>query len=659
MNDPARIQAADPATAPATLARLAYEHPELRATIAANPSAYPELLTWLQASGDPAVDAAIARRGAAPTAPAAPPVGGHGSWAPQGAQQAAPQGQPAWAPQATSQAAWGPQPGASVNPGLGSQGAGSYTFAGGAGGFGAPAVSAYDSGEPRRSRRGLVIGGAVAAGVVVLGGGAWAAKTLIFDKLGGAETPEAAVVQLVEGAADKDFVAVYGALSPAEVSGVKTQLDSLLAKSADVKGLGSYETQLKDIVDGLDVQLTGLEVRSEPITDGVSKVYLSQGQLTVDGDVQKIADAFVDATYEAVQSGGAMDLLQGGLGGSPADMLPDKETLRAEMVTQLDEALPATVSAADLRTEEFGEAFLVAVEEDGAWFVSPYLTLGEYALVASDGTRGTLPAATAIKSFGSATEAAAGLVDGIVSYARTGNPHDVAVTLPLAERRLAALYLPTFEGLGDDMAGFEIRSNTFGERSADGSTARVVPKGFELYYTQDGQELSAVFDGPCMTLKVTAMGEGKVCTDQAPLIKELGMQDLSVVAVQEDGTWFASPTATMADAMGILGERSIALVKDGRLDDEAWMASEAEALQSYLMDQPLFASMFGMFTPDYSDYAEGGGETSVPGLDQSQDQAQQSQDLDLGQLDELPLGDELTDEELQRQMEELLSGASS
>lgn len=55
--------AADPATAPAVLARIAQEAPELRAHLAANPAAYPALLDWLGGLGDPAVTAALRRRG--------------------------------------------------------------------------------------------------------------------------------------------------------------------------------------------------------------------------------------------------------------------------------------------------------------------------------------------------------------------------------------------------------------------------------------------------------------------------------------------------------------------------------------------------------------------------------------------------------------------
>lgn len=55
-------QAADPSTPLQVLADIAGSEPALRPYVAANPSAYPELLSWLAQLGDPAVDEALRRR---------------------------------------------------------------------------------------------------------------------------------------------------------------------------------------------------------------------------------------------------------------------------------------------------------------------------------------------------------------------------------------------------------------------------------------------------------------------------------------------------------------------------------------------------------------------------------------------------------------------
>ncbi|MGR0159192.1 DUF7937 domain-containing protein [Paenarthrobacter nitroguajacolicus] len=55
-------EAADPASPPSRLHEIAAQHPEARPVIAANPAAYPSLLSWLAEQGDPRIDAALAQR---------------------------------------------------------------------------------------------------------------------------------------------------------------------------------------------------------------------------------------------------------------------------------------------------------------------------------------------------------------------------------------------------------------------------------------------------------------------------------------------------------------------------------------------------------------------------------------------------------------------
>ncbi|WP_194835927.1 hypothetical protein [Nocardia sp. XZ_19_369] len=59
---PDGARAADPLTAPAVLYEIAQRWPQLRARIATNPAADPDLLTWLSELGDPEVDRALANR---------------------------------------------------------------------------------------------------------------------------------------------------------------------------------------------------------------------------------------------------------------------------------------------------------------------------------------------------------------------------------------------------------------------------------------------------------------------------------------------------------------------------------------------------------------------------------------------------------------------
>ena len=64
--DPAEVavlaEAEDPGTPPLRLQELATDEPIARPAVAANPAAGPELLTWLRALDDPAVNEALRRR---------------------------------------------------------------------------------------------------------------------------------------------------------------------------------------------------------------------------------------------------------------------------------------------------------------------------------------------------------------------------------------------------------------------------------------------------------------------------------------------------------------------------------------------------------------------------------------------------------------------
>ena len=119
-------QAADPSTPGQVLADIAALRPDLRPAVASNPATYPGLLDWLKSLGEPAVDAAIAARPAAPTqalpvTPAAPtqplPAAGGAPPAPSWAgQSTVPSAAPAGP--APGQAAFGaPAPGYGAPPG--------------------------------------------------------------------------------------------------------------------------------------------------------------------------------------------------------------------------------------------------------------------------------------------------------------------------------------------------------------------------------------------------------------------------------------------------------------------------------------------------------------------------------------------------------------
>ncbi|HWJ83811.1 MAG TPA: hypothetical protein VNR62_00190, partial [Cellulomonas sp.] len=431
--------------APATaLARIVSQRPDLRAIVAANPAVQPALLEWLAALHDPAVDAALASRSAQRV-----PVS-------------------SWTPEATPGAGWGP---AAPAPATAFAQA---TYAG-------PATAVQDvtfQEEPRTRRRLWI--GLVATAVVLVGGGALAAYLMVFSKLDGAPTPEAAVTQLVEGVAHKDGVAVYGSIAPSEIDGFGPLLSTSTGSADDEEN----RKKLLRVLDALDVDLTGLDVDVEPIGDGLAKVTFVGGTLSVDGDASEVVDALSDV-YDPAMGG-----LEG-LSGESTEQMWD------EARAQVDEALPWSVDAADLTWQtEAGmqRPFLVAVHERGGWYVSPLMTLGEYVTVSSGGERGAMP--TAAEQTGSATaEEAGSAFAGAVTDLLGGDATALAAALPPAEARFVSVYVSRWVADAHwSASSATVDEATFVPERIDDTRTRLTIGRIEI-----GGDSPATIEGTCVT----------------------------------------------------------------------------------------------------------------------------------------------------------------
>lgn len=540
-HDPTAAALDDPSTSPAELARLAAERPDLRARIAAHPAAYPELLGWLAAQGDPAVAAAVAARGAAPQQAAQPTV--------QPAVQ--PAAQPTVQP-ATPDAFPSPTgPVAAVVPQDGVDAPGAEFAPVGA--------------QPRRRRTGLWVGVAVAA-VAVVGAGGYAAWATVLSKLGGAASPEAAVTQLVEGVADKDGVAVYGVLSPSEVGSFRDAFDGLDGLD-DLAGDGRSvdPEKLRAALDALAIDIEGLDLQVEEVDEGLAKVSIAGGTLTVDADAAELTDLAIEALTPVLEAYG--------------QPVPTGDE-RDEAVQQIDDALPWSLDAAELTWDAQGEEqlpFLMAVEEGGDWYVSPLMTIGEYVTVAQGGTRGAMPsddgaALTSAKDAGVAfTEALAGI--------SSGDMDTLSGTLAEGERRFMDVYVSQWVGdLSASDTVVTVDEASFDSRDLGSGRQLLQPRRVAL--SGDGE--TVVVEGTCATTTGgDADGEKRCIADNQGLV-ELGLEDLGLVAVEEDGGYRVSVLATVAHAYGTMLENLVRLQKDGKLEDQQWLEENFGDLSSSL-----------------------------------------------------------------------------
>ncbi len=592
-------QAADPTTPGSVLAQIAYERPDLRPLVAANPSAYPELLTWLAGFNEPEVNAALSERSnnqqpQAANNPAQPQGPAH--------QEAQQWNAPASANDQDEYAARGRGPEAAYAQQMQSYDQNqnqNQSQPVGYQGYGDQAQ--YSDDAPKRRSKGLLVGGIIAT-VAILGAGGWAlANHFVFSKIKPAASPEEAVTKMINGVADKDKLSIYGALSPAEFDSVQNYMDSAedMVKDTDME---KWADRYADIIDEIDISLSGLETRVEPIEDGLAKVFITDGKMTVDADADKMAKLTADLAEEMLGS----DLFAGSMG-----MVPfDKDELVAEAKEELKSQLPLTVRASDLGAN----AFLMAVEEDGNWYVSPYLTLAEYISLESDGfKRGSLPDKAALKKFDTPEAAAGGMTDAIVGFSKDGKIDQLVNVLPLAERRVLALYGSDMPEIAEAQEVVTIPSQEFNVRSKKKNRAHLTFKDFRIESVDAYDPVKIAMRGACIDLTVGST-QDEFCVTDIPMIREFRLEDLSIVAVKEDSGWFVSPTETLVDGWNVFGKNALKLYKDGKLEDEAWLEKQVQELEAYAQQHPLLQEMLGSSGPDpydldpgYDDYDFGDG----------------------------------------------------
>src|SRR5690606_13439527 len=78
---------------------------------------------------------------------------------------------------------------------------------------------------------------------------------------------------------------------------------------------------------------------------------------------------------------------------------------------------------------------------------------------------------------------------------------------------------------------------------------------------------------------------GEICYPEMPLVREFSLEELSFIAVEEDGGWFLSPSATMSEAFATLGRAAMDLYESGRYEDQAWIDAQTAELETYLSEK--------------------------------------------------------------------------
>ncbi len=358
---------------------------------------------------------------------------------------------------------------------------------------------------------------------------------------GGASSPEAAVEDLATALDEEDPVAALAAMDPDEVEALGDVYEAAAARAQDI-GFAPGTAAL----GGVDIALSGVTYDVEELGDGVSKVTVSGGE----------ADLAVDA---------------GGLGDQTEAVLERRAELDEEGA---DADVDGTLEAGDLvvTDDDGGEVdpFVVTVERGGGWYVSPLYTAAQYAVEALGLDAPTLPAPDA----GDGAEDPEGAVMDLLVAAGDSDGEATGDVTAGAAGDAVRSYAGALEGLvgrlGEDTsAEVDVLETDVAEREQGGTAVTITRLEGSLTYTDDDgdeQVADVTWDGTCLDVETRSEGDGDseamtddeetgsaVATSDLCLTdgwERIGIDALTVVAVEEDGGWRVDPLATLTDYAG-------------------------------------------------------------------------------------------------------------
>jgi hypothetical protein len=345
--------------------------------------------------------------------------------------------------------------------------------------------------SPQKSRKGRIalIAGSVVVALTLTGVGVLALTNGWFDRgaAGGAASPEAAAVSVLESAVKLDGADVLATVAPSERAVIGDLVDASEALSLLPSDAQSAVDGAKD---ALKITLPNTPTfETEELATGVTKATVTGGSIRIEGDPDRLADNIIDV----LEASGASDY-------------QTDDDARDEIRDTIAEQLPFETNLAGLASmmDLDNGLFLVAVEEDGKWYVSASMTAAQYAAEAagltSDQLGDPIPA-DEMKTFATPEDAVTGLYDAINDAASTGDLRELAKALPPAESRLLAVYGPAMSDAGSGGSGeplLDLSDLSVSTLQTDGDHAYVALDSFTtslgydttLEYRRDGQKFT-------------------------------------------------------------------------------------------------------------------------------------------------------------------------
>jgi hypothetical protein len=188
----------------------------------------------------------------------------------------------------------------------------------------------------RRSRRpfGSIIAAAGVAATMLVGA---LAISSVVGSNGGAGSPESAVERLADAVQHGDPLAAADVLAPSEVASLRDTLSAAEAKAKELSLVDDASAPLA----GLDLSVDHLSLSTQSLGDGLAKVTVNDGSLTASTHRAKFSPVMQKVLHDSQDNTASVDLAK-------------------------------LADSANVPT------FVVAVREDGRWYVSAAYTLLEY-----------------------------------------------------------------------------------------------------------------------------------------------------------------------------------------------------------------------------------------------------------------------------------------
>jgi hypothetical protein len=362
---------------------------------------------------------------------------------------------------------------------------------------------------------------AIVAAVVLIGAGT-GSSLILASSSAGAASPAGAVEALFTAAGNSDVIGALDALAPGERDAIEPGLQDIVSQLQRL-GVLSSSADLNHVA-GVSLQFDNVQTSTDYLADDVAAVSVTGGDVTstVDPNSLPLGSFIKDLAGAALQG-------------------------KAQTST----------SPASSGTSVYG-----TVEIGGRWYVSIGYSIAINALRSSGGTGAPPPSDQAVQATGATT--AEGAVQNI--FSSISNLDLESLVADLAPDEMAALDAYAPDWLAQAQSAIEALQGKVSiqftnlamstEPLGDGTLVKVSNLAFDLRY--GGDEVS--YSNGCYTY-VSAGQTKSLCAGQnasqseaqllsvlppalRPIYRRLvsSQPDIGFVTVQENGSWFVSPT---------------------------------------------------------------------------------------------------------------------